>query len=1259
MRFLVLIILPILCCKVSLLAQYQFKNLNVDHGLSQNSVTSISQDSTGSIWFATQDGLNRYSGNFEIFDKYFDDVTRPGYNILGDIYTDREGKLWIITQGGMLEYFSQDENQFFKIDHLNEVRDIIQDKDFNHWILRSESAITTFRSDSILWSKDLNCQCRINRLQIIDDKLFALSNKGLFEIEKDGDIEKSYQQLNISSLEIDDEGFRWIGTFGNGLWLHQSNSNKLVKFNGVPNDLVVYDLLNDSSGRLWIASYGDGLYMIEDEEVYHFEPSENNNSSISYHDILDIFEDRSGAIWFSTDGRGVDIFDQYLQKFNVVNNDILEDKAEVDVVRSIFVDEEYLLAGTSGKGLTIHRKDEKSWKTFTTNDGLSSDRIMSIAKIDDLYLAGTQGAGVDIFTIEKNQIRPHRNILRGMTVWNMCPMSSGKIWIATRQNGLILLGQNFEIELQRFVPITEGVASIRKLICSENRVWVATDEHGLYSYIPSSNTWTNHSDSKFGNKIKSINLQNDKLLIGSNGDGLLVYDIENDQWATLADRKSGLSNNVVYGAFKQDESIWVSSNRGISRLVVGDDFKVESIRNFDKADGLQSYEFNTGAYFQDENNLIYFGGIEGLNWFDPKKVPSSPFQPTPFISSFQAGGQTLNHHQLDNYSLDADQNSFTIEFASDMLSSADYAMFAYRLDGFETEWTYTNDTKAEYMNIPAGEYSFQLKAGNYDELWNEQILEQTIEVKQKWFLKKWVQALFLIALAAIGGWLIWSRKKQLAYEKQIEQDEVERKMLINLNKSKAEMYSNITHELKTPLTIISGVTKQLDIDPSKKNLILRNSDNMLDLVDRMLILSKAESEVMPLKKEKIELVSFTEGLVNYFQPLATEKSIELNFHNEISSLLVLQDSEKYKFVVNNLLSNAIKYTPNGGKVLLTLGTANDRIKLEVKDTGIGIIEDEKEKIFERFYQSKSAAGQGTGVGLTIVKQFVDIMKGEIKVDSTIHKGAAFTIYLPFEYPTESVVSQKMPELIAVKEKCVLIVEDNQDMLAYMRSIFSKTYTVIESQTIEYGLELASNHLPDIVLCDLKLPDGNGLDLIEKIAKNPKTDHIPIIVVSANTSSSTKMDALNAGADVFMAKPFNEAELQLRVKKLLYKNPISGNAKSGNDENMSSVAENEFMDKIILCIRQNMTNPEFGLQHLCKAVYLERTQVYRKIKHFTNLSPSQLIRSMRMDHAVNQIKRGEKNIERLASNCGYSDPKYFSKVFQGQFGVSVQKYSSKY
>ncbi len=1281
-------------------SQILFRSLDLADGLSQNSVVDIAQDSIGYLWFATQDGLNRYDGyQFHKYDKYFSDITRANNVQLGKLHVDHEGTVWSLPQSGIPEKYDSHKDKFQPFPNIKHARCISSDeKGILYFGTNNGLSIYNKEQNEVItpFSNSIVSEILISS----SDQLFLVSNGKLIKAknEQDKNLLKFELESTISPnskitcLIEDTNNNIWAGTFGNGMYVKQKNTAHFSQIDlGIP-FLKILSIVEDQQHNLWIGTYGSGAILFDPttKTTQQFQPEKHNPNAIAYNDILSIFEDQSKNIWFGTDGGGLSFYDKNLVKFNGFTNSQIPSNIQIDVVRSLIVDNnENVWIGTSGKGLTRYSPNYKSaqWHTFTTqNSALKSNRIMSLEVAEnDLLLIGTQGNGLNSYSPTANIFTSFNNPqLSKSTIWDIHRDKENRYWLATRNMGLL------EFDLNKGDIITNSKnnsdlknKNIRCIIdgASIDELWLGMENEGVALFNKKTNKLT-HLKNPFGTKkIKSLYLSQDNILwIGTNGDGLKAYHIKTKTFSQFG-TKDGLPNQVVYGIMSdKNNNLWLSTNQGICKFSppqpLTDTLQQPSVTIYDNHDGLQSLEFNTGAYFKDRQGNFYFGGINGYNWFHPDHINTSTLFPEIILTEFSVNGKSMLE-KIDTKSetsitLKHFQNDLSFSFATNNFSLPEKNKYRYQLIGYDESKQQTeNRNFANYTNLSPGDYSFSIQASNYDGIWNETGKQFNFTIKPVWYKTLAAKLLFgwLFAFILLGIYL--NRKRRWKLQAMLEKERQHAKHLSEMNEFKNEFYTNITHELRTPLTVIKGMSEEIRENDKAKNLISNNTNQLLQLVNQILDLSKLEHGHLPFNYIQQDVVVFLKYIASSFQSFAETKKIQLKFKTTIPTMMMDMDAEKLQQIISNLISNAIKFTKENGFINVNLDKRDNHLQIQISDSGIGIEKQNLPQIFERYYQvdPSNKSQIGTGIGLAYVKELIDKMQGEIRVESALQKGTTFYITLPITNEAPFVKVKKQEKSVNIisnntatseeEKPSILIIEDNKDVAIYLQTILQKNYTIEIQENGQEGIATAMKSIPDLIVSDVMMPIMDGLEVCDRLKNNELTSHIPIILLTAKASQTDKKSGLLKGADAYLVKPFDKEELLIRINQLLNLRKKMQEFYAKHMVAKSSEEIDSFLVKINESIEKHLGDEHFKTTQLCESVFFSKMQVYRKLKALTGQSTSEYLRNYRLQHGMELLKKGKLTVSEISDLTGFSSPAYFSRSFKETYHMTPSDYMNTY
>jgi signal transduction histidine kinase/DNA-binding response OmpR family regulator len=826
------------------------------------------------------------------------------------------------------------------------------------------------------------------------------------------------------------------------------------------------------------------------------------------------------------------------------------------------------------------------------------------------------------------------------------------------------------------------------------------------------------------------------------------FDRETEQFIHYTE-KDGLPNDVINGILEDMQgNLWLSTNNGLSKF----DPETTSFRNYDVNDGLQSNQFNHGAYCRNTNGEMFFGGTNGFNAFHPDSIKDNPYIPNIVITDFQIFNESVVINNIDvpesknEYSLPKHistleeieltykENAFSFEFAALDYRSPQKNRYAYMMEGFENDWNYTNSKRrfVTYTNLDPGSYVFKVKGTNNDQIWNEEGTSIKIIITPPWWKTTWAYSayvlLFFLTLYSLRKYDM--KRQRLKHDLELEHIHAEK--LEELNRIKSRFFANISHEFRTPLTLITGPVKQMLLGEFRGNLkeqyrmILRNGHRLLRLVNQLLDFSRLESGGMKLQVALINVIKYIKGLVLSFSSLAERNKITLKFDSEVESIMGYFDRDKLEKIISNLLSNAFKFTPKQGKIEVRIRVHkafsdkinntfltdhnvslqqspfkilnSDFVNITISNTGPGIPQDQMNKIFDRFYQvddSVTRRQEGSGIGLALTKELVEIHHGKIDLQcsrtgqSTL---TTFTVSLPLtkdhfkpeEIIQESILentkelkAEEIDKVIVEREESgetlltqkksaptLLIVEDNPDVTSYIRSFMEKDYRIVDASNGEVGFKKAIDKVPDLIISDVMMPEKDGFELCQKLKSDQRTSHIPVILLTAKADMDSKIEGLEYGADDYIAKPFEDKELQIRSNNLIeQRRQLRDHFRKELVFNPAKITVNsideQFLDKVNKHIEQHMDDMEYTVEKLSYDIGMSRQHLNRKLHSLTDHSARDFIRSMRLRRAAQLLQKRNDMITQIAYQVGFNNLSYFTKCFRKQFGQSPSQYTARY
>ncbi|WP_290661965.1 two-component regulator propeller domain-containing protein, partial [Ignavibacterium sp.] len=1182
----------------------KFKHIGSDEGLSQNFISCILQDKKGFMWFGTKDGLNRYDGySFVVYQHDSFDSTTISSSYITTLFEDSRGLIWVGTLNGGLNCFDRKTETFKHINYSSgllknfidyEIKSIAEDKDGNIWIairgfglvrliinnhspleiseqpvtLKSDdrnipyfNIITCLKFDSknMLWIGTENGLMKYNP---VDKKITS------YEVRtKNTKAPSSMYDKNVGAIYESKDGDFWLGTLSGLVKFDRTNGTYRL----YPHQYEIFrygwgriiEITEDQSGKLWLASSADLMRFDPRTSAYSYY---NNNpldpNSLSYSSISSIYIDRTGILWVGTSGMGINLYDSKAERFSTLTRNI-PPKSRISgySIRAILEENDDIVWVSSEVVTKWNRKtgEIKSYEASSNNlDAFGNTGAWSMVKSFDgkIWTATTEGVyRYDPETSTARQYKYNPNDSLGLPqkeVYSVFEDKNKNIWITTENYFCKLLDVQkgiFRKFIYQHLPPANELA--RTIIVQDHSgvIWLGTKD-GLLRFDEDKGSFQRFKNDPLNaqtlsnNLIKSIcvepDSESDILWIGTAGGGINRFDIKKNIFTHFTE-KDGLPNNVVYGILPdKNGNLWLSTNKGLSRFNPSE----KNFRNYDFRDGLQSNEFNTGAYFLSKSGEMFFGGIKGLTHFYPENIKDNPNPPSIVITNMKIRDQNITSKnnlllkmsvsESDEISLSHSDDVITFEFAALDFSAPEKNQYAYKLENFNKDWIYLgNNRSATFTNLPPGNYTFLVKASNNDGVWNESGIALRLIIKPPWWNTWWSYIIYGI-LFLTGLYLVRRYElNRIRLKNQLKLEKVETITLRNLDNLKSHFFANISHEFRTPLTLILGQIESVmssDISTKEKGKLQvanRNAKKLLTLINQLLDLSKLEAGSMKLKAEKQNLVLFLKNIFYSFEPLAEAKKIKLELNSQSENITVCFDPEKMEKIICNLISNALKFTLENGEIKLSIFNLPTGIEIQIKDTGIGIPEDRLQHIFDRFYQvdnSITREYEGTGIGLALAKELVKLHNGEIKVSSKEGEGTEFTVCFPFGELNDdkSIISElsnnnpaqehlgddiKLPQQAKISDdqhqlydnqnqEIILIVEDNSDVQAYLSEQLDKEYKVILADNGEKGISNAQNEIPDLIITDVMMPQMDGYQFSKAIRCNEKTSHIPIIMLTA-------------------------------------------------------------------------------------------------------------------------------------------------------------------
>jgi signal transduction histidine kinase/ligand-binding sensor domain-containing protein/DNA-binding response OmpR family regulator len=1319
----------------------ELKYLGIEKGLSNNSVRCIYQDHNGFMWFGTYDGLNRYDGyEFEVFRNKPGDSTSLPYNYINVIAEDHNKNLWVGTGQGIGIFNSQSAKwePAFYFPYGSTVKQKISDN-INHIEKDAAGNLFIATNGSGLFVKQINTPEAIqipivkdgkNSIQYVVQSLRAGKNERVWIfIEEFGlclydPASKKIQLVNnglksVQCMEISNDSL-WIGT-KNGLYFYSVSDNKFSQKNGSSfsflNSNNVTSLLLDQQHRMWIGTEGDGVKIINtiSGEVNSIQPGDDRNN-ITSGQVNAIFEDRESRKWIGTLKGGINIIDPANTKFRIIARKPGNQNSLVnDYVYSFFEDKnKNLWIGTDGGGFSIWNRKQNSFTNYShkeNNDrSLSNNSVTSILQdhLGSTWIA-TYGGGINKFnpssgTFEQyscvNDVTGEQNKI----VLVLYEDIDKNLWAGTFTNGKLFRFNRRTNKFEVFDQLLNNILAITE--DRSGNLWVG-NSHQL---IKVDKQREQHLIFTLSKPVRAIHEdKKGNFWVGIEGGGLIQFDIASGKIIQQYSVEDGLCNNSVLKILEDDEGqLWISTFNGLSRFNPAD----KTFKNYYQSDGLQSNQFLFRAGLRLQSGEFVFGGIKGFNIFYPGKIQPRNYMPPVVLSNLRINGNPVSDDydyvekiigdKIQSLRIPYDEAVLSIDFAALEFSSPERIQYAYYLEGWDKDWNYSRNSRtANYTNLREGTYSLRIKATNAEGEWNNEERIIKIIVLPPWYRTIWAYLLYTLLIGSLVYLYLRYKTSQtrLKYEVKLAHLQAEKEK--ELNEKKLSFFTDVSHEFRTPLTLIINPLKDYITHPEKRKeekglqVVYRNARRLLSLVDQLLLFQKADADREELKIAKLDFTQLCRDVYGNFEIGAKTKKLDYEFAAGSEHIELYADREKMEIILYNLLSNALKYTPEGGKILFSVHEMDNGVEVFIEDNGPGIPEEVGNRLFERFYQgadTKTASKPGFGIGLYLVKHFVDKHKGTINYQNSESGGASFHLHflkgsehfgsqrimqqspektllpelLEEEVIVENVpvsVAGELPELVSDKNS-LLVVEDDKDIREYVAGIFREEYTVYEAKSGEEGLKIAREILPDIIISDVMMQNGTGLQLCETIKKDPVTGHIPVILLTAVSNSEIKLQGVEGGADDYITKPFEKDFLVARVKSLLKSRTalqqyFYNEVTLRKTDQKISPEYREFLENCIRIVEAHLEDDDFNIKKLTQEIGMSHSNLYKKVKAISGQSVTAFIRYLRVRKAAELMIKQGMNVNEASFQVGISDVKYFRKQFQKLFGMNPSDYIKKY
>lgn len=1285
--------------------------------LANNHIYSLHTDPQGAIWIGTQVGLSRYNIVGNNFTNYSSPDNQP-MQVLAIGEPEEGGRLLLATNAGLM-IFNKNTGQM-KVQPELAGKTIYSVCRMNDGFLlgTSEGVCFYYERNENVTRLLLQLKGEVISGMLYDDRtgncwLASLTN-GVYCIDNNFQIKKHYNKQNtpacfltnsVRTLCQDDKGRIWIGTMEGLLILEpETEIFQLCRFSSEdPTSLghnSIRSILKDNQGGMWIGTFYGGL------NYYHplapaFGRLQHSawRNSLSDNTVNCISEEpESGNLWIGTNDGGLNYYNRKTGNFSFFRAGTSANSLKSDNIKCIWTDKDgSVYVGTHGGGLSRLNRKSGRIETYdfphsvslnnscyslldgTDLDGTELDRTKSAGT---LWVGGMNG--LFLFDKQTGELSPHplakkHNKLENVLIYTLFRDSKGRIWIGTEESLFLYAGGKLEeLHLSSSAYLHGLIQAFCVLEDSRHDIWVGSST-GLYCYKEGAPTvWEQYT------------------------------------------MKDGLPNDFIYSILEDERGrLWLTTNKGLSCFNREDG----TFLNYTKQDGLPHDQFNYSGACKAKDGTFFLGSLGGVAYFKPYELGDNPYSPDAVVTGAVVFNQVITDMKSDRVryyqdaqgrmlgmSFPSDQKLFNIRFAVINYLAGKRNQFVYKLEGFETEWNYSRHVsfaRASYSNLPPGEYVFKVKACNNNGKWSEATTEFFVHIIPMWYQTWWAKTLFACFFLGLLFFIIYFFIARAKMKMQVRIEQIERSKIEEVSQEKVRFYMNMSHELRTPLSLILAPLEELlgqksAIDTpvrQKLDYVYKNGRKLLHIVNQLLDFRKAEAGALPVHVMPVNVEGLLQDVLALFNENAQKRAISVSMESDLKGRLLPADKAYLETILMNLLSNAFKFTPDGGNISLSLHAEGDTYSFTVRDSGIGISVEQLDRIFERFYQVDGQR-KGTGIGLSLVKMLVEKHHGTITVASEPNRYTEFKVTLPADINTFTEKERELPEQEAVatvssrelplpdeyfsgetpaavseetspdggqpetageeERPTILLVDDNKEMVDYLKDNFRQTYVTLTAGNGEEALAIMKEHRVDIVLSDVMMPGIDGIKLCQLIKRNLQTCHIPVLLLSAKGSVDAQTEGIQAGADDYMAKPFSIQLLkgkianQLKARQRLkhyYSNTIDIDTAKMTSNNL----DEEFMSKAIQVVEENIGNEGFTSDELAGKLCMSRSSLYLKMNSVSGEPPANFIRRIRFNKACKLLLEGRYSISEISSMVGFGSSSYFSTSFKKYVGCLPSEY----
>lgn len=1291
-----------------------FSHLSVNDGLSQGTVVSCCQDKLGHIWMATHDGLNKYDGhNFTVYRHSDEDTTSIVDNMIRKVYSDHNGGLWIGTAKGLSFYDSRKDRFVNFPTHNMAVTGIVETGVKDRLMIAAGGSVTFFNTSTLKWEEEKSSIQLENIGATImyrkDSNIWiGTAQKGIFcyntETDEFKKISAFTSRREIQCMIMTEEQYLWVATEGDGLFRLNTINNELtnyresdIPYKGIGSNHV-RTLSTDVYGRLWVGTV-NGVSILDKGRFINHSSDPFKQGSLSHSSVRCIIRDNQGGMWLGTWFGGINYWHPLKNTFRKLQRQAAGSSLNDNVISCMIEDsDKSIWIGTNSGGINHYYPGTERFSYYTLkspgrSSEIGSNDVKAIyidQKRGNVYV-GTHAGGLSI--INKNTGKTHHcdcdKESKVQNIYAIEKADESHLWIGTLE-GL----KKYDINTMQFEdaydiysnPITD-ISIFTLFKDSKGRLWVGGKNGALIVKVTDSGDCNvTKMDVLNDVFVQSIYESSTERIWMATRQGL--YCLNENEWKlTRYSCHEGLPSDIIYG-IEEDSfgRLWLSTDNGISCF----NPYSNTFRNFTIADGLQSNKFNIGSNCKRSNGEMMFGGINGITAFIPEKLEENPYTPLPILTSLHISNKLIRPDTdgildesitiSDKLSLKHNQNTITLGFSVTNYLSGAHNSFTYTLEGHDSQWHQTVGNSVTYSNLPHGSYRFLLKAANNDGKWNETPLILKINIKPIWYqsilAKMMYFILFLMCIAA--SYQIIVKRKETA--NRLALDKQEKTHQEEINKMRSRFFIGISHEMRTPLTMIinplSEMISQCGDSKMRKQLkyLERNAKRLMYLVDQIMDYKTAESGTFKLKVRHEDAHQIIKENWTFYETLAQSKKLKYSLTSNLEGEILNLDGQYLELILNYILSNVFEYTEKG-EIAVDAFRQDNHLVLTISDTGMVTPKELQRSLVNGSQQSDT---DNSPIGLALVYKLVELHHGQIHLASSADIGTIFTVSLPLDLETyssedlskvvaDSEENEEGEEDIAVSEQSkrgrILIAEADEDIRNYMKNGLSSLFDIDVAGNGEEALQILKETEPDIIITAMIMPGMDGKKLCSHIKQNSQTSHIPVIMISSKTDRKDELDALKAGADDFLTKPFSMAILIARIKNIRRAHhrildKVTKSMEIAPEKISFNAMDEQLLNKAIEIVKQNMDNTEFSTAEFAAAMNMSRSNLHLKLKALTEESALDFIRKIRFNEACRLLKDGRYSISEISDMVGFNTPSYFATCFKKYMGCLPTEYIKK-